>query len=53
MVGIQVSLILVYMCVLLIKTCDVSTVACSTFGLGGTSNGMRPKLASSARHDVP
>ena len=30
----ELSLILVYLCVLVIKTCDVSSEACSLFGFG-------------------
>ena len=39
MIIIQLSLVLVYTCVLLIKTCDVSPEACAMYGLGTTSEG--------------
>ena len=48
---IELALILSYICVLLIKTCDTSLdledlratkATCSIFGLGGTARGKRP-----------
>eukprot|EP00966_Prymnesium_polylepis_P327787 7383624-Prymnesium_polylepis.1 len=37
---IELSMILVYMCVLLIKSCDMSPALCSTFGFGTTAGGV-------------
>ena len=39
MTVIQLSLILVYVCVLVIKTCDISSRACEMFGFGSDSKG--------------
>ena len=36
---VQLSLILVYICVLLIKTCNASTTVCTSFGFGDTADG--------------
>jgi hypothetical protein len=33
------TLVLVYTCVLVIKTCDLSPVICSTYGFGKTPKG--------------
>lgn len=41
MTGIQLALILIYTCVLLLKTCSMSSAVCSTFGFGHTSQGAR------------
>ena len=62
---IEVALILSYICVLLIKTCDPSMdrfsmvddqratkATCSIYGLGGTARGKRPKLAKGDAWDV-
>ena len=40
MTTIQLSLVIVYMCILLIKTCDESSSSCEAFGLGNTSKGL-------------
>jgi len=40
MTVIELSLILTYTCVLLIKTCDFSADLCATYGFGSTSNGV-------------
>ena len=34
------ALILIYTCVLVIKTCDASPLVCSTYGLGDTAQGV-------------
>ena len=36
---IELSLILIYTCVLLIKTCGLSSAVCSTFGFGDDAQG--------------
>ena len=43
---IELSLILTYVCVLMIKACGISPEACETFGFGRASDGVR---ASSRR----
>ena len=42
---IEMGLILIYVCVLLIKTCQYSTEICKTYGLGDDANG-EPLAAS-------
>eukprot|EP00966_Prymnesium_polylepis_P152330 3518354-Prymnesium_polylepis.1 len=37
---VMLSLVLMYVCALLIKSCGVSAVLCSTFGLGDSANGV-------------
>eukprot|EP00966_Prymnesium_polylepis_P133570 3087129-Prymnesium_polylepis.2 len=32
----ELALVLLYICVLVIKTCDISTDACALFGFGGS-----------------
>jgi hypothetical protein len=49
MTGIQLSLILIYTCVLLLKTCGMSAAVCSTFGFGDTSQGVRKRNRNPAR----
>jgi hypothetical protein len=39
MTMIELTLILVYTCVLLIKTCEISPEVCSTYGFGDTGRG--------------
>ena len=39
MMLIESALITIYMCVLLIKSCDLSSVVCETFGFGDTAEG--------------
>ena len=41
MTMIQLSLVLVYTCVLLIKMCNASAEACEMFGFGATAKGER------------
>jgi hypothetical protein len=36
---IELALILIYMCVLLIKSCFLSTAVCATYGFGDTPKG--------------
>ena len=45
MMLIEIALILVYTCVLIIKSCSFSPTICETFGLGDTSKG-KPQLVS-------
>ena len=40
MIMVELALILIYTCVLLIKTCSKSAELCSTFGFGDTANGV-------------
>ena len=40
MVSIELALILVYICVLLIKSCDMSPALCKTFGFGESPAGL-------------
>jgi len=40
MTMVMLALVLIYTCVLLIKTCRLSPAACQTFGFGGTANGV-------------
>ncbi|KAL1527507.1 hypothetical protein AB1Y20_008897 [Prymnesium parvum] len=37
---VHLTLILVYLCVLVIKTCNASSAACSSFGFGATADGV-------------
>ena len=46
MMLIQLSLIIIYVCVLLIKTCNESSRMCALYGMGDTANGeYAPRLA--------
>ena len=40
MVVIELALVLTYMCVLLIKSCDISGEVCATYGFGDDSSGL-------------
>ena len=44
----EMALVLVYVCALVIKTCDVSAAACRPYGLGDDSKGeaCQPELPS-------
>jgi len=40
MASIELALVLTYVCILLIKACEMSSAVCETFGFGGTSSGV-------------
>ena len=39
LMGIELALIAIYVCMIVIKACETSREVCSTFGLGETSKG--------------
>eukprot|EP00966_Prymnesium_polylepis_P209467 4852048-Prymnesium_polylepis.2 len=43
MAMIELALVLIYTCVLLIKTCNMSADVCVTFGFGKTAEGTRTR----------
>jgi len=40
MLAIELSLVLVYICILLVKSCQMSRAVCATFGFGDTAKGL-------------
>ena len=49
MILVDLGLILTYMCVLLIKTCEVSSEACAMFGFGDSPNGVPSETHAAVR----
>ena len=41
-------LVLLYLCVLIVKSCDVSASFCRTFGFGDSAEGAAPRLCKRA-----
>eukprot|EP00966_Prymnesium_polylepis_P328617 7384406-Prymnesium_polylepis.2 len=47
---IELTLILVYTCVLLIKTCEISPEVCSTYGFGDTGRATAESQSTNEGH---